>query len=76
MPLLSASETYDLDDQFMLGDRLLVAPVLANGQRERTIYLPAGHWRDYWSAREYEGPQNLAAYPAPLDTLPLFERIG
>jgi myogenesis-regulating glycosidase len=67
--------TYTIDDQFLLGDRLLVAPVVQPGQRERSVYLPAGRWRDYWAGNEYAGPQTLDGHPAPLDTLPLFERV-
>jgi alpha-glucosidase (family GH31 glycosyl hydrolase) len=73
---LNDPDTYELADQFMLGDRLLVAPVLTPGQRQRVVYLPAGRWRDYWSGDEFSGPRNLDTYPAPLDLLPLFERIG
>jgi len=72
---LDGPETYTLDDQFMLGDRLLVAPVIAPGQRQRAVYLPAGRWRDYWSGDEYDGRRRLDDYPALLDVLPLFERI-
>ncbi len=69
-------ETYARNDQFLLGDRLLVAPVLAPGQNQRTVYLPAGRWRDHWSGDEFAGPRTLQTYLAPLDTLPLFERTG
>ena len=66
--------TYTIDDEFTLGDWLLVAPVLQPGQRERDVYLPAGRWRDTWTGAAYSGPTRLERYPAPLDTLPLFER--
>lgn len=66
--------TYTIDDQFFLGAQLLVAPVLHPGQRQRRIYLPAGHWYDYWTGTEYQGPQWLENYPSPLETLPLFQR--
>jgi myogenesis-regulating glycosidase len=70
------AETYAIDDQFTLGDSLLVAPVLTPGARARSVYLPAGRWRDYWNGSEHQGPARLDAYPAPLDTLPLFERTN
>jgi len=50
--------------------------VLQAAQRTRDIYLPAGHWRDYWSGAVYKGPRWLKDYPAPLKTLPLFEKLG
>ena len=36
----------DIDDQYLVGDRLLVAPVIA-GEQERSLYLPAGEWYDF-----------------------------
>ncbi len=64
------------DDAFLLGDDLLVAPVVHEGQRTRDIYFPPGTWRDYWTGDTITGPTLLAAYPAPLETLPLFERVA
>lgn len=64
-----------IDDQFLLGDLLLVAPILAPDRTERNIYLPAGRWRDRWNGSTFDGPLWLNDYAAPLDTLPLFERL-
>jgi alpha-glucosidase len=55
----------------MLGEDILVAPVLVEGALERDVYLPKGKWE----ARDgtlYDGPQWLLGYPAPLNTLPFF----
>lgn len=60
-------------DQFMLGDDLLVAPVLASGQRERSVCFPVGRWKG-GEGRTVEGPA-LADVAAPLDSLPFFERV-
>jgi hypothetical protein len=60
------------DDQFLVGDGLLVAPVVHKGKRERDIYLPPGTWQDYWSDEVFEGQSVLEKYPAPLDRLPIF----
>ncbi len=59
-------------DEFLLGDRLLVAPVLSKGAIARDVYLPAGTWKDFWSGRIYRGSQTIRNYPAPLETLPVF----
>jgi alpha-glucosidase (family GH31 glycosyl hydrolase) len=62
------------DDEYLLGADVLVAPVVEAGQRARDIYLPPGLWRDRWSEQVIAGPIVLRAYPAPLDTLPIFRR--
>jgi alpha-glucosidase (family GH31 glycosyl hydrolase) len=64
-----------VDDEFLLGDRFLVAPVVQAGQRARDVYVPAGTWRDYWTGQAHTGPDMLRRYPAPLEILPLFERM-
>lgn len=43
-------QTYDLADQYLLGEDLLVAPLLG-GQTSRRVYLPAGEWFNFWSGR-------------------------
>jgi alpha-glucosidase (family GH31 glycosyl hydrolase) len=68
-------KAYRIRDQFMLGEDLLVAPVLHSGARERDVYLPAGMWRDFWSGKMVPGGGTLAAVPAPLESIPVFERI-
>ena len=67
-------EARTIGDQYLLGDDLLVAPVLLEGQRERDVWLPPGHWRDFWTGA-IQAPGWLRGFPAPLDTLPLFERL-
>jgi alpha-glucosidase (family GH31 glycosyl hydrolase) len=69
------AETYDLEDQYLLGDDVLVAPVLEPGQTERQVYLPAGQWQDYWTGEMHEGPGRVTV-PAPLHQIPLFLREG
>jgi alpha-glucosidase (family GH31 glycosyl hydrolase) len=63
------------DDQFLLGEDILAAPVVRPGQRSREIYLPPGVWRDYWTGEQYPGPDVLTEFPVPLETLPIFERV-
>jgi alpha-glucosidase (family GH31 glycosyl hydrolase) len=68
--------TYLIRDEFMVGDSLLVAPVVEPGVRQRDVYLPAGRWRDFWSESVLEGGRTLRDYPAPLETIPVFERVN
>ncbi len=70
-------ETFNLNDQFMLGPDLLVAPVLVPGVSARSVYLPQGRWFE-WDADNrdsMEGARHVVA-EAPLDRLPLFVRAG
>lgn len=64
-----------IDDCYMLGDSLLVAPVLVQGAVKRTVYLPMGEWYDYWTNELLEGGR-FVTVPAPLERLPLFVRAG
>jgi alpha-glucosidase len=59
-------------DEFMVGDAVLVAPVLVQGQVRRDIYLPAGEWREYKTGKVLEGGRWVRDYAAPLNTLPIF----
>jgi alpha-glucosidase len=64
---------YDDCDEFMLGDDLLVAPVVVAGQRQRAVYLPVceGGWVDFYTRQPYGGGQTHTV-DAPLGKLPLF----
>lgn len=64
-----------LEDQFLFGGDLLVAPALAEGQRQRDVRFPAGAWRDWRSGHRYPGPLT-AHIETPLDAAPLFAREG
>jgi alpha-D-xyloside xylohydrolase len=65
---------WDIADQFLLGEDLLVAPVITEGARERRVYLPAGaDWRDAWTGETYAGGQWLTAV-APLEIIPVYVR--
>ncbi|XP_047506565.1 myogenesis-regulating glycosidase-like [Pieris napi] len=59
-------------DEFLLGERILAAPVVEEGAVSRDIYLPRGTWKDGNTGDIYTGPTTLTAYPAPLDILPYF----
>jgi alpha-glucosidase (family GH31 glycosyl hydrolase) len=68
-------ETYEISDQFMVGHTLLVAPVLRAGERARDVYLPRGTWRNFWSGETTNGGTTIHAVPAPLERIPVFERL-
>lgn len=65
-----------IDDCYMLGDGLLVAPVVQKGAVSRRVYLPASSdWYDYWTNERFEGGQEIEV-TASLERLPLFARAG
>ncbi|WP_018237613.1 alpha-glucosidase [Ensifer sp. BR816] len=68
--------TYGIQDSYLYGTELLVAPVWQAAQSERTLYLPAGDdWIHVWSGREYAGGQKITV-PAPIGQPPVFYRSG
>ena len=67
--------TYTIDDQFMLGPHILVAPVLEEGAVSRKVYLPEGVWYDLWTGVRIEGKGTLTV-EAPLERMPIFLQAG
>ena len=63
-----------IEDQFLLGDSVLVAPILTEGARSRMVALPPGTWYRYGSGTPLAGGRTLSV-TAGLD-LPLFVRAG
>ena len=47
-------ETYQIDDQYLIGEDLLVAPIIY-GQTQRKVYVPQGCWVDYWTGEAIGG---------------------
>jgi alpha-D-xyloside xylohydrolase len=66
---------WDVDDQYLLGRSLLVAPVLEAGRTSRRVYLPAGDWFDHRTGERLRGGRFVTA-PAPLEVVPLYVRAG
>jgi alpha-glucosidase len=65
----------DCEDAFLLGDGLLVAPVLDPGADRRAVQLPRGRWYDTLTERAYEGPGQVLV-DAPLSRIPVLARAG
>ena len=64
-----------VDQEFLVGDRLLVAPVIKPQSNRHRVYVPPGRWRYWWSQRIDVGP-GWIHLDVPLDQLPLWIRVG
>lgn len=64
-----------IDDEYMLGPDLLVAPMTLEDGTSRTVYLPAGTWYDFWDNTPYDGGRAFEV-KAPYDKIPVFVRDG
>lgn len=62
-----------IKDQFMIGETLLVAPVLEKGVNTRTIVLPKGTWIGF-DGKKIAGPKSIEV-PVKLSTIPYFKRV-
>ncbi|MDR3698121.1 MAG: glycoside hydrolase family 31 protein [Candidatus Sulfopaludibacter sp.] len=67
-------ETWAVDDQYMVGESMLVAPVVA-GQSTRAVYLPAGDWFDFWTGQRSAGKRRIQISP-PLEQIPIYVKAG
>jgi alpha-D-xyloside xylohydrolase len=66
--------TYNLSDEFLFGDDLLVAPVVTADPR-RKVYLPEGTWTCWWTGERLRGPRWIDVR-ADLEIIPLYIREG
>ncbi|MCI7321915.1 MAG: glycoside hydrolase family 31 protein [Lachnospiraceae bacterium] len=68
-------EVRNLNGEFLVGEQILVAPVLEQGVTRKMVYLPEGVWYDYWTGERLEGRQYLLR-EAPLDVCPIYIKAG
>ncbi|MGA7857852.1 MAG: TIM-barrel domain-containing protein [Terracidiphilus sp.] len=64
----------ECDDQFMVGDRMMVAPMFAS-EPSRKVVLPRGNWHDFWSGEPVTGGQTIEV-PASYDRIPVYVKAG
>ncbi|WP_324072575.1 MAG: alpha-glucosidase [Erythrobacter sp.] len=65
-------QTFTIQDQFLYGADLMVAPVIEAGAAQRRVYLPQGAWRHLWSGADYA--PGWYDVPAPIGAPPVFYR--
>lgn len=69
------AELYAIEDAWLIGDALYVAPVIRQGQTSREVILPPGDWWDVRAHRAVRGPARIVV-DAPLGRTPIFLRRG
>ncbi len=69
------SEGYQNEYCYFLGKNIFVAPVIEEGARTRTFYLPEGTWINYWTNEELVGGK-VSTIKAPLEEIPILIRKG
>jgi alpha-glucosidase len=62
-------------DEFIVGNHILVCPVLEPNATSRYVYLPKGHWYHYWTGERLSGGREIQA-PALLEEIPMYIRAG
>ena len=67
--------TYATDDEFLLGNAFLIAPISRPGIEHRYVYLPEGSWFHLWSGEKFEGPAHILAH-APLGEPAVYVRAN
>ncbi len=83
MPLMRAlvleyqddENVYDIADQYLFGNNMMICPVTTKGAQTRSIYLPDGSWFDYWTGKQYTGKRYIHVV-TPTDQLPIFVKGG
>lgn len=66
-----------LNDQFLLGEEILVAPIFREGHVERNVYLPKGYWIHLWTGKEYSVQEGYYILEkAPLGQIPVYYTKG
>ncbi len=63
------------NSQYMVGDQLMMAPVLDQGAEERMVYLPRGDWFDMNTGKKIKGGRSFVA-SAPIDVCPMYAKAG
>lgn len=70
------AQGYDVQDQYMFGDAMMVAPVIQDKVNGRDVYLPAGHrWYDFWTGTSTDGGKRVYK-KTPADIIPVYVKAG
>ncbi|MCL2867474.1 MAG: glycoside hydrolase family 31 protein, partial [Clostridia bacterium] len=62
---------HPIEDEYMLGRDLLIAPIVTAGAQGRTVYLPEGEWYNFWTGKPVRGGAEYDA-ECGLDSIPVY----
>lgn len=65
---------HKVDDQYMVGDRMMVAPMFA-GEASRKVVLPEGTWQDFWTGSTIHGGTEISI-PSSTENIPVYVKAG
>jgi alpha-glucosidase (family GH31 glycosyl hydrolase) len=65
------TETHEIWDEYLFGRSLLIAPIVEEGARSRSVYLPKGRWFELFEERWFQGG-SWADVEVPLERIPVF----
>lgn len=68
------AKTWNIEDEYMMGTSVLVAPIFGNDTR-RKVYLPAGEWYCFWTGTKFDGGRDIEV-EMPVDRIPMFVQGG
>jgi len=68
-------QTYDRNDEFIFGEKILVCPVMEPNAQGRRMYLPIGNWYDFWTDEFVKGGKEMRV-EADIDSMPIFIKEG
>ena len=63
--------TYDVDDEYLFCDDLLVAPIIGAESDSREVYLPAGRWADFYTNE----PVPAGRFTVTTENIPVYRRL-
>lgn len=67
--------TYNISDQFLFGESMMICPVVDKGALSRPVYFPGGRWVDLWTGERIDGRQ-YKSFLTPIEIMPIFIREG
>lgn len=65
----------NLNDEFLVGEQILVSPVVNQGDTKKLVYLPDGTWIDYWTKEKQIGSQFIIK-DSPINICPIYIKAG